>query len=96
MSGTVLATGTARPLGPVIDAETADAPAVAAQAAVEARGMARTGKDAANTRGDSAAILERPGKDAAGRMAEAKKLLDAGFITADEYQAKRAQILAEI
>ena len=96
MSGTVLETGMARPLGPMIDAETADAPAVAAQAAIEARGVARTSKDAANTRGDSAAILERSSKDAAGRMAEAKKLLDAGFITADEYQAKRAQILAEI
>lgn len=96
MSGTVLATGTARPFGPVIDAEAADVPAIAAKTAIQARGATRTGKDAAKTRRGPKPLLARPTKDAAGRMAEAKSLLDAGFITAAEYQAKRAQILAEI
>lgn len=89
MSGTVLATGTARPFGPVIDAKAADVPAITANTAIVAHG-------AAKTRRDSTPLLARPARDAAGRMAEAKKLLDAGFITANEYQAKRAQILAEI
>ena len=96
MSGTVLATGTAQPFGPVIDAEAADVPAIEAKTGIEASDEARTCKGAEIARRDSAPVPACPARDAAQRMAEAKKLLDAGFITADEYQAKRAQILAEI
>jgi len=100
MSGTVLATGTALPLGPVIDAEAVNVPAIAEKTATGGQVASRTRAGTEIARRDSAPVLApvlaRPTKDAAQRMAEAKSLLDAGFITADEYQAKRAQILAEI
>lgn len=34
--------------------------------------------------------------DAAGRLAELKRMLDAGLITSDEYEAKKREILAEL
>ena len=96
MAGTVIATGTARPFGKTIDVDAANAPAIAPKTAIAAHGAARTGNAATNAQRVSAPVLTYPARDAAGRMAEARKLFDVGLITADEYQTKRAQILEEI